>query len=283
MNLWEMLKASKGLPTDDYMALLFALKTGKNSVQNVTVSGVPCVLENSVGKPVISYKIYGNTVQNDTPTPENPVEVQSVGELVTDGENSGKYAVSVVCRSTNREPIKTNILLNEPLRKIGNYADFIDFESGKIVRNVGKKAFDGSEEISLHYTFASHSSFRLPVQSQVPVGSAVFSTHAENIDFLKLYSNGEYGICAHNKSFLSNLYVAMPDIKKLDDMKSFLKSEYEKGTPVTVYYQLAEPTEETAIFPEIPTFLGTATVEIDTEIQPSDMEITYKSRRKNNG
>lgn len=40
----------------------------------------PLALEKSVGKPLRDYKIYGNSIQDGTPTPDNPVEVQSCGD-----------------------------------------------------------------------------------------------------------------------------------------------------------------------------------------------------------
>lgn len=40
----------------------------------------PLTLDKSVGKPLRDYKIYGNSVQEGTPSPDNPVEVQSVGD-----------------------------------------------------------------------------------------------------------------------------------------------------------------------------------------------------------
>lgn len=43
--------------------------------------------------------------------------------------------------STEWEPYQEelyNIYLNEPLRKIGEYSDYIDFKTGKVVRNIGK-------------------------------------------------------------------------------------------------------------------------------------------------
>ena len=49
---------------------------------------------------IIDYKIYGNSVQDGTPTPDAPIEIQSVGDLVTDtaSEHYGKYDVPVrVC------------------------------------------------------------------------------------------------------------------------------------------------------------------------------------------
>ena len=78
-----------------------------NSVKGFvrTVLGMPpltlpdCVDTESV----INYKIEGNSVQNGTPTPEAPVEVQSVGDLVTDitDANYGKYKIPVVAKGKN--------------------------------------------------------------------------------------------------------------------------------------------------------------------------------------
>jgi len=41
---------------------------------------LPLALQNSTGDYLADYKIYGNSIQNGTPSPTNPVEVQSVGE-----------------------------------------------------------------------------------------------------------------------------------------------------------------------------------------------------------
>lgn len=45
--------------------------------QGVTkeVSGIPPLTLDAIGKDVLDYKIYGNSVQDGTPSPENPVEV----------------------------------------------------------------------------------------------------------------------------------------------------------------------------------------------------------------
>ena len=47
------------------------------------------------------YSIYGSSIQDGTPTPDNPVEVQSVGDLVTEGEHAGKYKIPVNVRGRN--------------------------------------------------------------------------------------------------------------------------------------------------------------------------------------
>ena len=58
----------------------------KDKYQNTAVKlanaeGVPCVLEYTKGKNIRNYEVYGNSVQDGVPTPESPVEIQSVGDL----------------------------------------------------------------------------------------------------------------------------------------------------------------------------------------------------------
>ena len=46
-----------------------------------TVEGIPpLTLEKSLGKDLRDYKLYGNSFQDGTPTPDTPIEVESVGE-----------------------------------------------------------------------------------------------------------------------------------------------------------------------------------------------------------
>ena len=66
--------------------------------------GYPFVLENcKKNKRMKQLEIYGNSVQDGTPTPENPIEVQSVGELVIDTTdvNFRKYKIPVVVKGKN--------------------------------------------------------------------------------------------------------------------------------------------------------------------------------------
>lgn len=275
MNLNEVLKVSKELSPDSLHDMLFARKLSARPTETVTVSGYPCVLENSAGKPVVDYRIYGNSVQNDTPTPENSVLVQSFGDLITDGEYAGKYKIPVVASTENNVPKTTNIYLDEPLRKIGDYADVIDFERGVAERKINKIVFDGTEDFRAHSTLKGW--FQL-LDNTVLVGRLACCTH-----FYYTYSANsmpEGSFTTVNPIGNTGRYVFnMSDETTLDDFKIFLASEYAKGTPVTVYYALAESTTEPISIPSIPTFDGTTIITTDTEIQPSNMEITYKARK----
>ena len=58
-------------------------------------------------------------------------------------------------------------------------------------------------------------------------------------------------------------------------LREYLAAQYAAGTPVTVYYVLATPTTETVTAPTIPTTGGTATIDVDTTVKPSEISLTY--------
>ena len=45
------------------------------------------------------------------------------------------------------ESTTTNIYIDEPLRKVGDYVDYIDFSNGKLYRTVGAHTFTGNESV----------------------------------------------------------------------------------------------------------------------------------------
>lgn len=64
--------------------------------------GYPCSFSGKVRR-IRNYQVYGNSTQDGTPSPENPIEIQSVGDLVTDetSEYYGKYAVPIKVSGKN--------------------------------------------------------------------------------------------------------------------------------------------------------------------------------------
>lgn len=79
-SISDVLKASKGLPVDDIFAELWGRKlSGDYTI--VTYTGtLPAVLTGTKAGYLHSYKIYGNTEQTGTPTPENPIAPSECGE-----------------------------------------------------------------------------------------------------------------------------------------------------------------------------------------------------------
>lgn len=287
MNLWELLKVSKGLPPSDLETFLTAEKIGsKNSGSSTTTSiakGYPCVLENSVGLPAVGYKIYGNSIQDGEPSPESPVEIQSVGELVTQGEYAGKYKIPVVTSSENHELVTTNIYLDEPLRKIGDYADVIDFKRGIVERNISRFDFTGDENIYSQHIDINLFSFNMTGYLRIKK-ITLLSSHYQSQVNANSYGEVLDMHCAFYANMTASgklMYIRNSNFNTVSDFKAYLQEQYNAGTPVTMYYALDEANEESISLPSIPTFNGTTILSVGTEIHPSNMEITYKSGGKN--
>lgn len=131
MNYYEILKAFKGLPVSDYRTMLFARKFRKNNSKTSTVSGYPVTLPDSIGKSVLNYRIYGNTVQNGTPSPESPVEVLGCGN-------------------------RTRNLLNREFMKIGAISPKIGYPVTISSDYPYSRAFEIHAQPNIKYTFSLH-------------------------------------------------------------------------------------------------------------------------------
>ena len=70
----------------------------KVAERTVELSGIPPLSFTANGKPLTAWTITGNTVQNGTPTPDNPVEVFGCGDYDSD---TGMYKIPVVTRGKN--------------------------------------------------------------------------------------------------------------------------------------------------------------------------------------
>ena len=71
--------------------------TDQSDDMNKTISAKVNIVDNK------KLLIYGNSIQNGTPTPDNPIEIQSVGDLVTDSqdEHYREYKIPVNVKTKN--------------------------------------------------------------------------------------------------------------------------------------------------------------------------------------
>lgn len=97
------------------------------------------------GVSLIDYKVYGNCVQNGTPSPDTPIEIQSVGDLVTDtsSEYYGKYDVPVTVRGKNLIPTPTFSTFTK------NGVKFTNNKDGSITINGTPTAYTATPNMSL--------------------------------------------------------------------------------------------------------------------------------------
>lgn len=389
MTLWEILKANKTGIAPDMFTMLAASKMNGGRDRLHELTGTPPLSFKAKGKPLTAWSITGNTVQNGTPTPENPVEVQGVGDydsetglykipVVTRGNNllklkevdvkvqgvtvsvknnsiavkgtatssggrtvylsenfilqPGTYFISgdivngmvycltdrsngtaVVASSTSKFTLTekaevafglnfisgasydatVNVMLNEGDKKFP-YEPYHEpittpiylptpLYSGEVLRSDGsrevkwgKLVLTGEETITRHKIFADGViSIRIPSLA-VKKDSIVYCTHLQSTPFIKLYNNEIQGVSTHSSYILNNLYCLISGFTTLNQYKDFFSTKYAAGTPVTVWYQLEEPTTKTFTAPQIPTINGTTVIDVDTAVKPERMTIKYR-------
>lgn len=172
----------------------------------------------------------------------------------------------------------TNIYLDEPLRKTkdGSYVDYIDFVNQKVVRNIKEVILDGNEnwvtasagQNAVRFVWNTYQGAKIPSSLNVvgDILSDKFIPRTANET-----ANKKDGIAiAESGKFV--IYYELFKESTSTQFKTWLSQNN-----VTVDYVLATPTEESITLPNIPTINGNNTLNIETEITPSQVFIKYKS------
>ena len=174
------------------------------------------------------------------------------------------------------ESIDTNIYLDEPLRKSLNniYTDYIDFANKKIIRRNSMSVIN-VDNITLksNYTNIEYASSPKPSDFIGYNSYNVHSTFCSHATYIVNPSN--YDSKNNVGKFITgpergNWWIGFPKGTGLTEIKSKLDG-------CEFVYILATPTEESITLPNIPTIDGNNTLNIETEITPSQVYIKYKS------
>jgi len=210
--------------------------------------------------------IKGNDVI-PTSTPEAPIEIESVGEY---DETTGKYKIPVKV-SNSTEEITTNIYLNEPLRKIGDYEDYIDFKNKKVVRNIKEITFNGTENWKKNpygtnaYYLVDNTA--LTMQNL----KLIDSTHFKGVSY------NDRTITENNIIFIDDSYDAI-NVRNTEHTNLNSFTTFLKNNQVKVNYVLTTPMEEDIDLPDIKLFEGINVITIDTKIKTSEFKVTYYNK-----
>ena len=252
------------------------------------LSGIPPLTFNAIAGTLKNYKIYGNTVNGE-----------NVGDLITEGEHAGEYSVPVtVTNGTDTET--TNIYLPEPLKMVGDGAEYIDYSEQKLHR-VRKNLFDknsykvsgyvsdngtiiisGSVEISTFdyikvtaqklYSFKAFSS-TTPSEYQRTVRIAYYDKN-------KNYLSRTVNVGAGLEGFSFETPVNCQYIRLSIDENLF-DNMLVKGNLIPIEYEpFIEDTELDAVLPALPTIAGTNVLTVGTAVQPSKVYIKGEKERE---
>ena len=275
-NFYELLKyAQTGIASPDmtYYDKMRASTLMGGAVQ--TLTGIPPLSFNSNGTPLISWSMKGNGEQQGTPTPDNPIMPEFVGTL--DGTD---WTIPITCAG---QTVPVYLGQTQTVRRIR-----------KLVLT-GNESFTKNNASATDYLYYAGRGALLPSSiSKTPV----FCSHLHEVATAP--TGGNTGISTNNNfnavyiNFGADVMNAQTSGNTVDGLKEYLAAQYANGTPVVVWYVLA--TEQTGIVNEplakigtyadelhsedaavtIPTVKGANMLTVESELQPSEMTITYK-------
>ena len=190
------------------------------------------------------------------------------------------------------EPIINNIYLKEPLRKIGDYADYIDFANQKVVRQIINYTITGQESWRFAANNTNHISCYLGIYDITGyattgntnrlniISNKLITTNLTSIDCIKCS-----GLANNKTGGLINITLSKSRIGYEDtDTEAQAVEKFKNWLTLNnincnyVMNEFSELIEETIELPNILLNKGTNIIEVDTSILPSNMEVKYMGK-----
>ena len=223
-------------------------------------------LDNAIDQFLVGLRICGKTTQNGTPTPENPVDLVSVG-------SSGSITVNITGKSDSQSMTLAtpNGLPGIPVSSGGNYTDAngqqwicdeIDFARGVTLSQLYEETYNGSEMWMRDVNgliFINKTDMKIKPKSLTP---CLMCSHFKTGVNLGVAMGNTYGITIYSNAF-----------SDLDSWKAWLLQN-----PITVLYERETPVEtplseeELAAYAALHTYRNNTTVTNDAS---AHMELEY--------
>ena len=240
---------------------------GKNDNSTITTSDISNIMLN-FGSTALPYEPYGYEV---------PVTITNGADTQT-----------------------TNLYLPEPLKMVGDEAEYIDYAEQKQHR-VRKNLWSGVVEQGNVSQDGVYGSDNKRIRSKnVPIEPGTYMI-SSNVLMQIIYAYNDdqkIGVCLNSAegvysqsftvpagannitiSMLKRVAGAQVDITPSD----FIWGQIEKGSEATTYEPYIEDTELDVTLPALPTLSGTNTLSVGTEVQPSKVEIKGKIKAVQEG
>ena len=175
------------------------------------------------------------------------------------------------------EPKTYNIYLDEPLRKIGNYADSIDYASGKIIRNIGIKNLSEikslggwNDKTTYWYGYFSLLDDAKAISELKIMCDKFECKYPRNSNIAETYLSND--TASYPKViYYSIVKTECPEVSSQSKMLTWLKN-----TNANIHYVLATPIEKTIDLPEITVSSLYTNYEILTDVGPSSFTSEVK-------
>lgn len=217
------------------------------------LEGVPPLTFTARGLPLINYLIEGNTVQNGTPTPSNPVEVNGVGTL-----DSGQYKIPISSANTTTLVYLGEVETTRKIRKLvltGN-EPWVNLNNLVYINNFGVAA--QSPLICSH--FRNEQNTGMWNGNNWVFQLDIFRLGMSTLDDWLAYLAAQYA----NGTPVTVWYVLATEETAVVNEPLMKIGEY------------ADSISKEQAGMSIPTARGTNTLDVDTTVKPSNIYIEYK-------
>ena len=198
------------------------------------------------------------------------------------------YGYKLPVTTTNgTDTVSTPIYIgSEPLHRIGEYADYVGYSSGKIMRRIKKLVLTGEENWA-HDNVGTRN--YIIINDAYAKGNRLTQCYCSH--YTCVYNMEPFDDIPNDSIYINlfnnraRFFIKTEEYQTADSFKSYLAAQYTAGTPVTVWYVLSEPIEEDppVSFPEFTTLSGTNTLTVDTTIKPSEIDLTGRIKTSGYG
>lgn len=162
----------------------------------------------------------------------------------------------------------TNIYLDEPLRKIGNDADYIDFKNGKVVRKIYEIKLDGTRTTGRYIDKTLTNTTRMQYINNPKGYHNDINIFCNQLQGKLVWLNDTEGLYVDNANFVFR-------INKTKIGETFQSADqYFSNNPLILDYALETPIEESITVPDIPLISGTNIITVDTILE-TNMTVEY--------
>lgn len=200
---------------------------------------------------------------------------------------SDKYIIPISVTGGNQQNESNYIALDEPLHAIDSYADNVNYLYQKETRKIKKLVVDGTNVI---FSLTSSGTARYAVGISITetetltpymwANIAIYSGSADNgISMRNIFSvkhaNNQRIYLYFPKNYIN---IESPtSAQTLNFFNNKAQELYNNGTPIIFYY-VHSTTEETPVeIPKIPTYAPATELTVDTEVQPSQIEVVTRT------
>lgn len=172
------------------------------------------------------------------------------------------------------------------LDSVEGVADYVDKASGKIVRMIGEYTFTGDEAFTTHNNYGvCYTTNNISPRAKTPNGTITMRCDHPTFTAIVNHWLGDWtsaspenDVCDFRTDSSVVVFRSTANFMTSEECKTYLKSQYDNGTPVKISYWLNTPIEEDppVPLPEIPTIKGETVIDYDGDPKPSQMYIKYR-------